>query len=593
METASIFPGVVQYARKGKAFSQKMLRGKRMQIAELLTADCFVICTVIHTRSRKLYLPKAFRLSQIITLHMKRVLPTLLLCAISVMAYSQVTFTKDIAPIIYNNCTKCHRPNEIGPFSMTNYEEIQPWASTIKYVTSIRYMPPWKADPHYSRFIGERVLTDEQIALIAEWADNGAPYGNSSEEPPLPDFPTGSQIGTPDLVLSMSEAYHHYGGYQDEYRVFVIPTGLTEDKQIATLELRPGNPKILHHALFSYDVTGTARAMDEADPKYGYDGFGGFGIDEALQTMFPGYVPGQKPVPFPKNIGQVLPAGADILMQAHYGPSVNPTVDSSTINIFFKKEEVERQVQSLIFLPLAIFNISDFFVMGPNTVKTFHCHFTTPVKTSVFSIWPHAHLLNKSYEVYVVHPNGDTSNLIRIPDWDFNWQGSYHFKKFIVLEPGSTIHVFATYDNTANNPNNPNDPPAWVTWGEKTTDEMLFLPINYVFYKDGDEDILLDDETTDISEPDIRFVNHYLAPIIPNPASDEAIINFVLEEADHISLRVLDMQGHVISDLASYEWNAEGAHLRKLKLDQWPVGTYFVQLSGTNFMQSQKLVVGR
>jgi len=174
---------------------------------------------------------------------MKSLLPIAFFMCCVTITFSQVTFTKDIAPIIYNNCTKCHRPNEIGPFSMTNYDEIKPWAPMLKYVTSIRYMPPWKADPEYSRFQGERILSQEQIDLIAEWADNNAPYGNASEEPSLPDFPTGSQIGIPDLVLSMSEAFEHQGGNEDEYRVFVLPTGLTEDKQVATVELRPGNSK--------------------------------------------------------------------------------------------------------------------------------------------------------------------------------------------------------------------------------------------------------------------------------------------------------------------------------------------------------------
>ena len=524
---------------------------------------------------------------------MNRVLSTILLTVVSVMAYSQVTFTKDIAPIIYNNCTKCHRPNEIAPFSMTNYEEIYPWAPAIKYVTSIRYMPPWKADPHYSRFIGERVLTDEQIALIAEWSDNGAPYGIASEEPPLPDFPTGSQVGTPDLVLHMSEEFTHIGGNKDEYRVFVFPTGLTEDQQISTIELRPGNTKILHHALFAFDVSGEAQALDDADPKYGYDGFGGFGVDSAFNNMFPGYVPGQKPVPFPKGLGQILPAGSDLLMQVHYGPSPVETTDSSTINIFFKKEPVERQVQNLIFLPVPPFLTGDAFIIPPNTVKTFRTQFTTPVKASVFAIWPHAHLLNKSYEVFAVHPNGDTTNFIRIPDWDFNWQGVYNFKKFIVLEPGTTIYANVTYDNTINNPSNPNSPPAWMFWGEKTTDEMLFMPISYVFYKPGDENIVFEDETTGIADPDIRFINHYLAPIIPNPANAKAYINYVLEHQDHITIRVLDLQGNVVSWVATDEWGAAGAHIRELDLHDWTAGTYFVQLLGTNFTQAQKLVVSR
>lgn len=516
--------------------------------------------------------------------------PIILLCSFMAVQ-AQVTFTKDIAPILYNNCTKCHRPNEIGPFPMTNFEEIQPWAASIQYVTSIRYMPPWKADPAYSHFIGERVLSDEQINLISEWVENGAPYGNAADEPDLPEFPTGSQIGTPDLVLKMEESYAHHGGNNDEYRVFVLPTGLTEDKQVSAIELRAGNPKILHHALFSYDETGTARAMDEADPKYGYDGFGGFGIDAALETMFPGYVPGQKPVPYPEGLGQVLPANSDLLMQVHYGPYPVETFDSSVVNVFFKKEPVERQVQNLIFLPVSPFLENDFFLIAPNTVKTFHTSFTTPFKVSVFAIWPHAHLLNKSYEVFAVHPNGDTTNLIRIPDWDFNWQGSYNFKKFIVLEPGTTIHANVTYDNTTNNPNNPNTPPTWVSWGERTTDEMLFMPINYVFYQQGDEDVVFEDETTSIDDPTVRFVNHYLAPIIPNPAKEEAIIHYVLEHADHISLRVLDQAGNVVADLATHEWNSAGSHVIHVNLNEWNSGAYFVQMMGTNFMQSQKLIV--
>jgi len=524
---------------------------------------------------------------------MRTLITTIICASLTTAGFSQVTFTKDIAPIIYNNCSTCHRPNEIGPFPMTNYEEVQPWAQSIKYATSIRYMPPWKADPHYSRFIGERALTDEQIALIAEWVDNDAPYGNSAEEPDLPEFPSGSQIGTPDMVLHFSESFAHQGGSNDEYRVFVFPTGLLEDKQISTIELRPGNRKVLHHALFAYDVTGTARAMDEADPEYGYDGFGGFGIDEALGNMFPGYVPGQKPVPYPHGLGQILPAGADLLMQAHYGPSPIETTDSSTINVFFKKEPVERQVQNLIFLPIDPFLTGDLFVIAPNTVKTFHTQFTTPIKVSVFAIWPHAHLLNKSYEVFAVHPNGDTTNLIRIPDWDFNWQGVYNFKKFIVLEPGTTVYANVTYDNTINNPSNPNSPPKWVSWGEKTTDEMLFMPINFVTYKTGDENIVFEEGTVGTEDAHVRFVNHYLSPVNPNPASDKAYVNYILEHADHITLRVLDVKGTVITNLAVDEWNAAGAHVSELDLNQYPVGNYFVQMLGTNFIQSQKLVVSR
>ncbi|MEM1124480.1 MAG: cytochrome c, partial [Bacteroidota bacterium] len=151
---------------------------------------------------------------------------------------AQVTFSEHIAPIIYENCTSCHRPGEIAPFSLTNYEEVANWSNMIRYVTEIKYMPPWKPDRSYSRFVGESGLTDEEIELIAEWVESGSPQGNPSLEPPIPSFPSGSQLGTPDLVLKMDEVYFIEGNNTDDYRVFVLPTGLTEDKEIAAIEFR-------------------------------------------------------------------------------------------------------------------------------------------------------------------------------------------------------------------------------------------------------------------------------------------------------------------------------------------------------------------
>ena len=400
----------------------------------------------------------------------------------SVTVFAQeITFSEHIAPIIFKNCSACHREGEIGPMALTNYEQVKNWAATIEFVTHSRYMPPWQADPDYSSFLGERSLSDDEIEMISDWVAQGTPEGNPDLIPEFPEFPTGSQVGEPDLVLTFEEAYEHFGGNEDEYRVFVFPTGLIEDTDIAAIELRPGNTNIVHHAIFTYDDSGKARKLDAEDDKYGYESFGGFGFDNVLGRILDGYVPGQKAVLSPEGTGFKLPAGADLVVQMHYAPIPYAESDSSTINIFFKREPVERYIEQNVMLPLP-FTIGEAYLIRPNEIKTFHGRWIIQEDISLISILPHMHLLGKQWEVYAVHPSGDTTNIIKIDDWDFNWQNTYHFDRFIPVEKGSVIHALATYDNTTNNPSNPSNPPRFMTWGEKTTDEMYFLPINYVRY---------------------------------------------------------------------------------------------------------------
>jgi len=174
----------------------------------------------------------------------------------------------------------------------------------IQYVTEIKYMPPWSPNKEYSHFVGERGLTNDEIQLITDWVSEGSPQGDPNLEPPLPDFPSGSQLGTPDLVLEMSEDYFIEGNNTDDYRVFVLPTGLTEDKEIAAVEFRPGNTKAVHHALLAYETNGAATEMDASTPEYGYEQFGSFGVQ--VQGNFIGYTPGISTVKFPPGIGVTL-----------------------------------------------------------------------------------------------------------------------------------------------------------------------------------------------------------------------------------------------------------------------------------------------
>ena len=512
----------------------------------------------------------------------------------SVMA--QVTFTKDIAPIIYNNCTACHRSGEIGPFPLTNYEEVNGKSTLIKYVTQIRYMPPWKADPEYSHFIGETALSEDEIELIAEWVDAGSPQGNLADEPPLPDFPDGSLLGEPDLVLEFEEEHIHIGNNKDEYRYFVIPTGLSEDKILKAIELRPGNTKIVHHCLFFEDINGQARVADDSTPEYGFDAFNnsaGFGIEQVLNNnQYPGYVPGQKPRFYPDGLGQTLSAGSDLVIQMHYAPWPVDEVDKSKINLFFADESeiVERYVQDHVMVPLPGVLLNGPFIIPAGIKKTFIGEWRLPKDVSFIGISPHMHLLGRDWEVYMEDNNGNKTNMISIPDWDFNWQGMYYFPRMIVGKKGWKIVAKATYDNTSGNPFNPNNPPQFVTWGEGTEDEMYYLPLLYVDYRPGDEDIVFD---STFIEPEDEFIfpENKMYTIFPNPVSEQLVsIGFSLAQGKPVTISILDINGQLVRTLRRDEFFDMGQHIVTLNPDALTPGIYIINITGNDVNISQKFI---
>lgn len=466
-------------------------------------------------------------------------------------AAEDVTFSEHIAPIIYNNCTICHREGEIGPMPLTNYLEVAAYAEIIAEVTAEGIMPPWPPDRSFSRFVGERGLTEQQIQQIADWAAAGHPEGDAASAPSLPDFPEGSVLGEPDLTLTVSEAYTITGDNRDEYRVFVLPTGLTEDKDLVAVEFRPGNPQIVHHALISLDTSGEARELDAQDAPAGYPSFGGFGVPAREGLAYPGWVPGATPRFFPAGTGLKLPAGADLLLQIHYAPWPIKESDQSSINLFFAEKPVERYINTRVMLPSDLVDAQDdYYELSPllglfagsviasgveeflgetittaeikslagnatldtvfgdqlggtvagflafdipgSTAPEFRGKWEVKKDISLLNLWPHMHYLGNQWEIILQRPDGSVENLIRIADWEFNWQGSYTFSHFVKAPAGSRIFASARYDNTTANLANPNLPPKDVAWGEKTTDEMYFLPFSYVAYEEGDENISLD-----------------------------------------------------------------------------------------------------
>ena len=409
---------------------------------------------------------------------------------------ANVNFSEDISPIIYENCTECHRDGEIGAFlPLTNYSQVfnnQNWiASAISIPDDYRHgdpiMPPWPPDREYSTLVSERFLSDDQIQLFLDWIDDGAEQGDPSLEHPFPEFSEGSAIGEPDIVLSMEESTQIQGNYQDYYRCFIFEFDSNEDIYYSAIEVRPGNNEAVHHSVIVAVPPGSADDLDAEDDQYGYECFGGFGVTE-MTDLLGGYAPGTKPNKWNNGLAQKIPAGWDLLVQMHYAPVLEDMEDLTEINIFtIENDLVEREIQSFTM-------IDPFIVIPPHEItEVYNTIEDVPFDISVVSFFPHSHLLGDSWEVFATTASNDTITFIRINNWDFDWQNYYYPEYMLHVPAGSTIHAKAVYDNTTNNPDNPNNPPQWVFWGDGTTDEMFFLPILYVPYEEGDEFIPLGD----------------------------------------------------------------------------------------------------
>lgn len=508
-------------------------------------------------------------------------------------ATQTVTYSEHIAPIIYKHCTNCHRTGEIAPFPLTKYEEVRDRADFIEYVTAIRYMPPWKPEIGYQDYLGENYLSDAEIQLISDWVEQGSLRGDPSLEPPLPVFPSGSQVGTPDLVVSFAEAYKHEGNDRDEYRYFVIPTGLEEDKDLIALEIRPGNKKIVHHTLIWQDTTGQSIADDLATPEYGYeDGSGS--VFSSINDQLPGYVPGQRPHVYTKGIGMKLYKNSALKLQMHYAPVTTDEWDSTSINLFFADKPVNRYVKSYVMLPIPGVLQNGPFIIPANEVREFHGQIPVIWPVSMIGIAPHMHLLGQHWKVYAVKPNNDTVPLININEWDFNWQGTFAFKRLIPLPSGTTIHAYAKYDNTEANPLNPNFPPQSITWGENTSDEMYYLPLLYLDYQPGDENIVFEDPTTAIEDEIYTHAQDRLYPVAPNPSEDEIRIGYTLSRGEYVTLRIYDLNGTLIDTPLDRQFCLPGMHIHTADISALPFGIYLLTMETPGKVrQVQKIVVGR
>lgn len=421
-----------------------------------------------------------------------------------------VTFA-DIAPIMRTNCMPCHREGQAGPFPLVSYNDLKRKAKTARKMVTGRWMPPWPADTAYSRFTGERALTARQIALFAKWVDQGGVLGDTSALPPLPVYPDGSLLGTPDAVVWLPDSFHIPGDNRDRFMIAKAPFVLERDTFLRAVEFVPGNRRNVHHmngAMVTYPPGGKKDPLQpsgyiDADSTHSVDAYAELHLQNDDGTWPPltpnmvNYLPGLSPPLYPPGIGgwRVGREGAFLLNTLHYGPSMRDTVDHSRFNLWFSPTAPERPMRELAMGTLGDSPVEPELVIPPDTVMVFRSAFTLPKAISLLTINPHMHLLGKSFLAYAITPDKDTIPLIRINDWDFRWQYAYTFRHMLPLQKGTVIHVEAVMDNTTANRNNPYDAPrtarAPLQGHMRTTDEMLQFFMNYVDYRPGDEAISL------------------------------------------------------------------------------------------------------
>jgi mono/diheme cytochrome c family protein len=414
------------------------------------------------------------------------------------------TFAKDVAPIFYKNCTNCHRPGEIAPMSLLTYKDARPWAKSIATQVSKGAMPPWHADPAHGEFLNDRRLSDAERAVVVAWANGGAPEGDVKDLPAPPTYTTEWMIGQPDAVFSMQEDYPVPADGTVSYQYFTVPTNTTEDKWIQAMEVRAGDPKVLHHVIVYAATPAPATPPPTAEQPPAQRPSPLFVFAEgttnipAGQTGGPPLPPEQRKAPGPNDrlpprrmgpaIGgfapgqfmrvyqdgtaMKLPAGATLIFQMHYTPNGKATTDRTRIGVKFAKAKPQTEVR---FASL----VNGGLHIPPGAAnQQVEAEMTVTQDVVLWSMIPHTHVRGVRWIYDVSYPDGKKDTILSVPKYDFNWQTDYVFKQPLKLPKGSKLHATAWYDNSANNKSNP-DPTKDVYWGDQTWEEMMYTGLTF------------------------------------------------------------------------------------------------------------------
>lgn len=386
---------------------------------------------------------------------------------------AKVTYARDIAPVVQVRCLNCHREGQVAPFALADYEQTAKRAKQIVRVTQERIMPPWIPSPGHEKFVAERWLTDRELNLFKAWEQTGRAKGDDADLPPAPKFAEGWRLGQPDLIVKMPEPFTVPADGPDLLQNFVIPLDVAEDRLVAAMEFHPGNRRVDHHAVLFLDSSGAARKLDGATPEPGYANFGGPGF--LPSGALGGWSVGNTPRPLPNGMGRYLKKGSDLVVQMHYHPTGKPETDQSEIGLYFVKKSVAESLKEPAKLVGSIW-MANYEMDIPAGEKAYKrtTTYTLPKEVIMVGVVPHMHLLGKSMKVTATLSDKSVKMLVDLQNWNYNWQDEYYYERPFKLPAGTRLEVEAVFDNSVENPSNPSSPPQRVTWGDGTTDEMLF-----------------------------------------------------------------------------------------------------------------------
>jgi tetratricopeptide (TPR) repeat protein/mono/diheme cytochrome c family protein len=393
---------------------------------------------------------------------------------------AQVTFSRDIAPIIFRNCATCHRPGEAAPFSLLTYSDVKKHARQIADVTRNRSMPPWLPEAQKLKFADELRLTDSEIDSIERWVQQGEVEGDPKDLPPQPKFVEGWRLGKPDLILTATKPLTLPPQGADTYWNFIFPVPIQETLWVKAVEIRPGDKRFVHHANILVDRAGASRKR-ESEPGAG---FGGMEIRIESQVFDPDshllfWKPGTVPYVEPEGMELRLDKGTDLVLNTHLQPSGRPEVIQPSLGLYFTPRAATK-------LPMLLQLENDAKLDIPPGQKDFLLtdEFTLPIDVELMAIYPHAHYLGKDMRAFATMPDGTQPMLIHIPQWNLNWQAVYRYEHPVRLPKGTKVSLRYVYDNSEENPLNPNHPPVRVRGGNRSSDEMghlwlQVLPVNF------------------------------------------------------------------------------------------------------------------